>query len=303
MNDNKKGTDKTKNEIFENSIITNVNRKAKYIDQIIMVDNVPCFSWIDLNPTELCNRRCVFCPRSNSTFYPNQDLNMSLSLAEKICDELKNFNYKGGLMLCGYGEPLMHRKIVPLVQIFGKDIHTEIVTNGDKLTKKLIEDLYNAGLNMMLVSMYDGPHQEDYFHELFSDAGISIDNYILRDRWYSIEEDYGVKLTNRAGMVTSGKQEPVNLNHPCYYTHYSLQIDWNGDATLCAQDFNKKIKIGNAYAQSIMDIWKSKNLDKYRKVLGKGYRLLYPCNQCNVNGTLHGKFHAEIWNKIYRKNK
>ena len=298
---NKTNSNEKKDEKLEQSILMNLKRKEKYIEQISMVDEVPCFSWIDLNPTELCNRRCIFCPRSNPTFYPNQDLNISLKLAEKISDELKSLNYKGCLMLCGYGEPLMHREIVDLVSIFGKDIHTEIVTNGDKLTKNLINKLYEAGLDMILVSLYDGPNQIEYFNKVFYDAGISKDKFILRNRWYSMEEDFGVKLTNRAGMVASGNQKSVNINRPCFYTHYSLQIDWNGDAMLCAQDFNKKIKIGNVYAQSLMEIWKSKNLEKYRKVLGKSYRSHYPCKFCNVDGTLHGKKHAEIWNKIYEE--
>ena len=32
---------------------------------------------IDLNPTELCNRLCHFCPRSS--FYPSLNLNMSMT--------------------------------------------------------------------------------------------------------------------------------------------------------------------------------------------------------------------------------
>jgi len=294
---------KTKEEIFEQTIMKNIRRKSKYIDNVQIYDGVPLFSWIDINPTELCNRKCEFCPRKDPAAYPNQNLNMQVQLAMKIADELREYKYKGGVMLCGYGEPLLNSEIVKLVGAFGKEIHTELATNGDKLNESLLRELFSAGLGVLLVSMYDGPYQIDYFEEMFAKADLKKEQYVLRDRWYSINEDYGVKLTNRAGTVKDGNQPAVDEKKPCYYTHYSLQIDWNGDVMLCPQDFNKKIKFGNLYAESLWDVWRSKNIDKYRKILGKGYRAIYPCNNCNVNGTLHGKNHAEVWNEIYARSK
>ena len=96
---------------------------------------------------------------------------------------------------------MQHPDIVGLVKVFGQNIHTEMVTNGDKLQKELVQRLFDAGLDVLLVSLYDGPYQIDYFKEMFASAGIGEKQYILRDRWYSVEEDYGVKLTNRAGSV------------------------------------------------------------------------------------------------------
>ncbi len=277
----------------------NIRRKSRYIDHVQMVDGVPLFSWIDINPTELCNRKCEFCPRKDSSEYPNQNLNMAIELGKKIADELREYKYHGGVIFSGYGEPLLHNDIVKLVGVFGKDIHTELITNGDKLNESLLRELFEAGLDVILISMYDGPHQVDYFKEMLTQAGLKEEQYVLRDRWYSIDEDYGVKLTNRAGVVKEGHQSNPDQERPCYYTHYSLQVDWNGDVMLCVQDFNKKIKFGNLYSQSLLEIWKSGNMSRYRKILGRGHRIMYPCDRCNVNGTLHGKNHAEVWNEIY----
>ena len=294
---------KTKEDIFEQTILKNIKRKSKYIDNVQMYDGVPLFSWIDINPTELCNRKCEFCPRKDPAEYPNQNLNMQIELGKKTADELKEYKYHGGVIFSGHGEALLHNDIVNLVGVFGSDIHTELVTNGDKLSVGLAKELFAAGLGVLLVSMYDGPHQIDYFERMFKKVGIGSDKYVLRDRWYSVEADYGVKLTNRGGTVKEGCQEDVDENRYCYYTHYSLQIDWNGDVLLCVQDFNKKIKFGNIYAQLLMEIWKSDAITKYRKRLGKGSRAIYPCNCCNVNGTLHGCNHAKLWDEIYGGSK
>lgn len=294
---------KTKKDIFEQTIMKNIKRKSVYIDKVKIYEGVPMFSWIDINPTELCNRKCDFCPRKDSNVYPNQNLNMDLRLAKKIAQELKGYNYTGGVIFSGHGEPLLHNNMVEIINIFEKSIHTEMVTNGDTLRVDLVRELFAAGLDMLLISMYDGPHQIDYFKDMLKKAGISEDRYCLRDRWYSIEEDYGVKLTNRAGLVKNGHQKKVEDNCPCFYMHYSMQIDWNGDVLLCVQDFNKKIKFGNLYANPLWKLWMSANITKYRRILGQGYRELYPCNNCNVNGTLHGLNHANAWRKIYGDEK
>lgn len=290
---------KTKKEIFEQTIMKNIRRKSKYIDKVQMRDGIPLFSWIDINVTELCNRKCVFCPRNEPSVYPNQNLNMEVSLTKKIADELKKYRFSGGVIFSGNSEPLLHNDIVEIVGIFGKSIHTELVTNGDKLNENLLRELIAQGLGVILVSMYDGPHQVDYFKNMFARIGLTQGQYVLRDRWYGIKEDYGLKLTNRAGTIKNGNQEELSGNRPCFYMHYSMQVDWNGDVLLCVQDFNKKIKFGNLYANSLWDIWTSQNISKYRQILGKGYRAVYPCNNCNVKGTLHGYNHARLWNEIH----
>ena len=286
----------TKEDIFEQTIMSNIKRKSKFIDKVQMHDNTPLFSWIDLNPTELCNRTCEFCPRVDSSLYPNQNLNISLDLCKKINNELKDLNYKGGLVLSGYGEPMLHPELIKMVKILGDEVHLEMVTNGDKLTTQIIQELFESGLNVMVVSMYDGPHQVDAFKKIFEEAKVSEDSYILRDRWYSIEEDYGVKLTNRAGVATEGEQSDVDLHRPCHYPFYSIMVDWNGDVMLCVQDWNKKVKMGNIASSSLLGVWQSSGFKKYRNMLKKGNRILAPCNQCNTNGTLHGANHLRSWN-------
>ena len=39
---------------------------------------------ITINPTELCNRTCHFCPRSNPKVYPNQNLHISEDTIRKL---------------------------------------------------------------------------------------------------------------------------------------------------------------------------------------------------------------------------
>ena len=53
----------------------NLRRKSGFIDEVQRKNGVPLFSWVDINITELCNRKCVFCPRVDENLYPNLNLN------------------------------------------------------------------------------------------------------------------------------------------------------------------------------------------------------------------------------------
>ena len=180
----------------------NIERKQPSINDVVMHDGFPLFSWLELNINELCNRTCDFCPRHDPKVYPNQNLHMSLEIAENIANQLSELRYTGMVNISGTGEPLMTGHVSDIVKVLAdKNIHTEIVTNGDRLKPKLIEELYTAGLAQLVVSMYDGPEQIDKFNNLFKECGIHESLYSLRDRWYPPEDDYGLLYTNRAGFL------------------------------------------------------------------------------------------------------
>lgn len=274
----------------------NLQRKSYYVDNVQLINNKPLFSWIDINLTELCNRKCIFCPRVDEAKYPNQSLHMSEKLIEKIVEELNSINYKGSVVFAGFGEPMLHPELLKLISYF-KNIRLEIVTNGDLLTAKLIKQMIESGIDLICVSMYDGVEQIDKFNKMFIEAGVSEEYYLLRDRWHTEEDNYGLKLTNRAGMINVGIQDLVDKTKPCYYPHYSMTIDWNGDVLVCVQDWNKKVKLGNIYAQTLLEVWNSGTMNKYRKKLGSCDRNIEPCKNCNADGTLHGFNHIEYWEK------
>lgn len=272
----------------------NLERKAFYVDHVQTRDGVPMFSWVELSITELCNMKCPFCPRADGAEYPNQPLHMSLALARKIATELRANDYEGAVVLCGFGEPLLHPQLVEIVRAFG-DIRVEIVTNGKTLTPTLIADLIGAGLDYFVVSMYEGPHQVDDFHARFAEAECPSDRYALRDRWYGADQDYGLKLTNRAGAINIGNQQPIDAKRSCWYPSYQMMIDWNGDVLLCPQDWVKRIKFGNVSAQSLWDVWTSKVMTKRRMHLLRNREGISPCSGCNSDGQMHGMNHAAAW--------
>ena len=58
-----------------------------------------------------------------------------------------------------YGEPLLHNDISYIVKKLSNVSKVEVITNGDVLSAKRLQELYLNDVSKVLVSMYDGPEQ------------------------------------------------------------------------------------------------------------------------------------------------
>jgi len=285
----------------KNTISSNIKRRTSIVNKDIkFFKNVPLPKWIELSLIDVCNRTCSFCPKSDPTVAPDTYQKMSRLLIDKLASELKTIGYEGSIVLCGYGEPLLHKDILQITKTLSEVSSVEIVTNGDVLTSKILYDLYTANASKVLISMYDGPGQIAEFQKMIGSSRVPKELVILRDRWYGEDSDFGVKLTNRTGTVTIGNQVSKDTFTTCFYPSYQFLVDWNGDVFLCPQDWQRRVTMGNMMQETIFNIWVGNIISKYRKQLLKGKRILSPCNSCNANGTLLGKTHAKIWGEIYR---
>jgi radical SAM protein with 4Fe4S-binding SPASM domain len=252
---------------------------------------------VEVNVTELCNRRCVFCPRVDPAVYPNRSLHMEVDLAGRIAADLATLESRCRISFSGFGEPLLHPRFADLVRAFRARLPAntiEVNTNGDRLTVARIRELFEAGLTYLYVNLYDGPGQEAAFTELFAAAAIDRTAWRLRPHWPGAAEDFGLTLNNRSGTVNSPDIELRPLDRPlerrCYYPFYKLLIDWNGDVLFCSNDWGREIVIGNVATDSIRSLWMSERMFEVRRALMRGDRRHRPCNRCNVLGTLHGEW-------------
>ena len=283
----------------------NISRKKKIIDDDVdYFKGIPLFKWVEISPIDACNRKCSFCPKADPKIAPDTYKKMHIDLVKKLNKEFLEIGFKGTIVFAGYGEPLLNKNIFKMIKLFSKSFNTEVTTNGDPLNEKVINKLVDSGVNKIIVSLYDGPHQINDFKKLFQICNISEEKFVLRDRWYNADEGYGLMLTNRAGTLNfKQKNAPKKIDKRCFYSHYSMMIDWNGDIFLCTQDWNRKIKSGNVFEKHILDIWNSDLMENYRKELSLGKRITSPCINCNANGTMHGINHANSWEKYYNSIK
>ncbi len=292
---------KTRTKPLFKTIAINLKRRTVIVDDVLSTHKgVPIPSWIELSIIDVCNRSCSFCPKSDPKIAPDTYQKMQMNLINKLTNELKEINYKGSVVLCGYGEPMLHKDVNLISKKLSEASFVEVVTNGDTLNPNKIKELYMNNVNKLLISMYDGEHQRKKFQKMIQESKVPKDFVILRDRWYDEKKDYGLKLTNRTGTIKIGDQEEVGKYKKCFYPSYQFLIDWNGDIFLCPQDWQRRVTMGNMMQEHIFEIWTNKIMSKYRKNLINGNRINSPCTLCNAEGTVLGKNHANAWAHIYR---
>ena len=255
---------------------------------------------IELNTTELCNRRCVFCPRHSPEVYPNRNLHMTVRTAESICISLADAEYQGKISFSGYSENLMNPDFADIVSVFRThlpDCTIECNTNGDYLSTVYVENLFSKGLDLLYINLYDGAHQIEHFDEMMQ--SFSEEKYKYRMHWS--QKDHGLILNNRSGTIDWIGIEDSDVESlqgkPCHYPFYKMFVDWNGDVLFCANDWGKEHVVGNIAHQSLWDVWMSSPLRRIRRRLIKGNRTQSPCDKCSVDGTLFGKPSFEILKK------
>tara|TARA_Y100001958_G_C21200721_1_gene527403 strand:+ start:103 stop:993 length:891 start_codon:yes stop_codon:yes gene_type:complete len=272
--------------------------------QLIKGTNIPLPSEVEISESGICNRKCSFCPRSDPN-YPDINEFISPELHSKLINELKKLDYRGVIRYSGFVEPLLDKNIFNLINETKNKIpnsRCEIVTNGDVLNLSRLKKLFESGLDTLLISVYDGPEDVEKFQNLCDEAGLKEGQYVIRHRYFTEEKDFGLTISNRAGMMENSEHKipalKTQMKLKCFYPSYTFFMDYNGDILMCPHDWGKKMILGNLNRSSFIDIWASKKAIKIRKKLNKADRGFSPCNVCDVSGELIGKKHSLTWEGV-----
>ncbi len=281
-------------------IDTNLKNKLKTVEEKLQFINfegsqLPLPTEIEISESGTCNRKCSFCPRSAKDFVDKKEFIKS-DLHEKLCSELKNYDYAGTIRYSGFVEPLLDKNIYNLIKM-AKDYlpkcNIELVTNGDPLNLERLKKLFLYGLNKILISAYDGNKEAIELENLCKEAKLNNNQYIVRHRYLTESEDFGITLSNRSGLMENAefqiKTLKSPLKNPCFIPSYTFFLDYQGDVLMCPHDWGKKLILGNLNNERLIDIWFSKKSMKIRKMLNQSNRNFSPCNVCDVDGTMMGK--------------
>lgn len=245
--------------------------------------NTDLIQKIEIDPIDICNRECSFCPRGVG--YPNTKDKITIDVAQAINRNLKSISYTGSISFAGMGEPLLHKDLESIICTIVQDLDLKsitLITNGDYLDKDRAKSLYQCGVTHIKVSMYDDD-QEEYFSEFLQDFDVMYKHYYNGP-------DFEV---NRNEIYSDFTEQ--NCNRSCYLPFYKMFIDFHGDVFLCVNDWNKTICGGNLKEKHISEVWSFFN--HYRDMLKQGKRNMHPCSGCNVYGLREGKDSFDKYSK------
>ena len=241
---------------------------------------------IEISFADSCNRACDFCPYG--IFYegtPNSF--MTPHSARVLYERLVEFEYEGAITICGRGEPLLNKKANKCLGYLSYWKPT-LVTNGDVLygREDKIEDLFDKGLETLVISEYDSQKRLDYWNSLEY-------NIFVKDLREPSEED---NFNNRGGSFYTINKP---LETPCYLPFYKMMVDWNLDVQFCNHDWRVKRTMVNLHHTTIEDFWTSDEMVLYRKILKEGKRsLIEMCTHCDVKGNIHGQESFDFWGQL-----
>lgn len=249
-----------------------------------------------------CNGSCIMCAKSRKELKELQI--MKDMVFDKIVEEIKSYNHWIEMVcLNSDGEPLLDKKISERVKKL-KDIgikHVYISTNGQLLTKDVIEELMTAGLDDIRISM-DG-----YFKQTFEKIRRGLDydkikenvlNLIqmrnqkqshmhIRIRMVELDENAGERkewleywkskvnendkvqlmpMHTWSGKIADEEQSRIEYysDKPCVSVFSSFAINYNGDVQLCDSDIDQQEILGNIMENSIQKIWQGERLEAIR---------------------------------------
>jgi radical SAM protein with 4Fe4S-binding SPASM domain len=247
------------------------------------------FDRVEINTTELCNRKCIICPRAHD--YPNQNLHMTADVVDEICKQTAE--YTDYITISGRGEPLLCSNILEIIETIA--IHKKrfrLQTNGDFLDKYIhdLDDILDLktkrNTNKIIVNCYDGLDQEKErinkwgkYKALTITSEREDDNQKMSDRFKS------GRYVNRGGasLGMPYTYQP-HLQMPCYILWRKAYFNWNGDLQLCCHDWTYIKTFGNIMQSSFKDIWEGHEINKYRFGLteNNGRSLFDECRNCDA---------------------
>ena len=196
----------------------NINRKTKIIDLGFKTiqNKYPLPSLVEISNSGMCNRKCSFCPRSDPNY---KDVNEFIAneLHDKICKELSEYNYKGILVYSGFNEPLLKKDIyrdIKMARKYLPEAQIEMITNGDALNNERMKKLFDSGLSVLLISVYDGEEDMKKFQKMCDENKLEKSQYVIRKRYLSEKDNFGITLNNRSGLLENAEYsiKPLSKN-------------------------------------------------------------------------------------------
>ena len=275
-------------------------------------DYPPC---LQIEPTSICNYRCVFCYQTDSNFTDKKNGwmgNMSFDLFKSIIDQAQG--RCEAITLASRGEPLICPDIENMLDYTrGKFVALKLNTNAWFLDEKKCHAILKAELNSLVFSV-DAASEPTYSHFRVGGELDRIHKNIklfhhIRFKHYPnsriITRISGVKfpgvdqldemenfwgdLVDQVAFVNYNPWENIYqapLNHikePCSELWRRLFIWWDGTTNPCDSDFKSILSTENMSNKNLSEIWLSEKYKELReKHLSQVRPECSPCNRCSV---------------------
>ena len=280
--------------------------------QMQIKDDYP--PYLQIEPTSICNYRCVFCYQTDNAFNKRSQGymgHMSFDTFKLIVDQAEeNIEF---ISLASRGEPLLCPDIKKML-FYTKDkfLNLKINTNASLLDEKMSYAILESGVKTLVFSadaadskLYgelrvNGKFEKivkniEKFQEIRSKHFNS--KIITRVSGVKVKKEQKIEKMNKfwnnlADQVAFVDYVPwenvyqskkINIKKPCSDLWRRMFIWWNGDTNSCDVDYKSTLMVGNIKYKNINELWNSERYVLLRnKHNMKKRKQISPCNRCNV---------------------
>ena len=278
-----------------------------------IIDDYP--PYLQIEPSSICNYRCVFCFETDKTFTNKKNGfmgTMSLDLFKNIVDQAQN-NIEF-ISIASRGEPFVCKDIDKMLEYTtDKFLNLKINTNASLLNEKSIHAILSGGVKTIVFSA--DAADEKLYSELRVNGSLKkvLKNIELFNKIK--ETSYsGRKIITRVSGVKFNDQQSINsmknlwqglvdqvafvdynpweniydresnkIIKPCSDLWRRMFVWWDGKINPCDSDYKSKLCVGNIKETDLSKIWKSQIYNNYRnKHFGGKRKDLNPCKSCAV---------------------
>ena len=247
----------------ESSLLKYIVHRYRYeiFPQIKEIDDFP--PYLQIEPSSVCNFRCVFCFETDTTFTNKKNGfmgRMTYDLFKKIID-----NAEGRvefISLASRGEPLACQDIEKML-IYTKG---KFLKNIERF-QKIRETKYPKN---PIISRVSGVK---YSKEQKFDDMINL--------WDGLVDQ--IAFVDYNPWENSYQKEPNHLKSPCSDLWRRMFVWWDGKVNPCDVDYKSKLSVGIFPDKELSEIWKSNAYNHLRqKHIKKQRSKLIPCQSCTV---------------------
>lgn len=271
--------------------------------------------YLQIEPTSICNFRCVFCYQTDQEFFSKKSGemgSMGVDMFKSIVDQIEH--HVDFISIASRGEPLVCREIDQMLQYCaGKFLGFKMNTNASMLTEKLCHAILSGGINTIAFSA-DAADETLYSQlrvggklkktlkniELFNaikEKHYSRSKIITRVSGVKYSDDQNMEsmmrrwgsLVDQIAFVAYNPWENVyqsplsNIEQSCSDLWRRMFVWYDGKVNPCDTDYRSTLCLGNIKERTVSEIWRSQAYDHLRQSHLKAERgKCSPCNRCTV---------------------
>lgn len=279
-----------------------------------IIDSYP--PYLQIEPTSVCNYRCVFCYQTDNEFTQKKNGfmgNMSLDTYKLIIDQAEeNIEFTS---LASRGEPLVCKDLPKMLEYsVGKFLNLKLNTNAFLLTESLCHSLLNGAIKTLVFSA-DAAEEPLYSQmrvngklervlkniQLFNKikeahykdskiitrvSGVMFNNkqnmHSMKDLWGGLVDQISfVKYNPWENIYTADVNE---IDEPCSDLWRRMFVWYDGIANPCDSDYKSVLNMKTLSGKnSLSNIWGSNYYNELRnKHISNLRSQVEPCRRCSV---------------------